>query len=80
MSTSHHEPMGRAQAEWHRYGSGPWDYKQNAEVLSDFWKKGMERNRDYETVVTVGMRGDGDEAMEEGTNISLLGKDCKRST
>ncbi len=77
MSTSHHEPMGRAQAEWHRYGSGPWDYKQNAEVLSDFWKKGMERNRDYETVVTVGMRGDGDEAMEEGTNISLLEKIVK---
>ncbi len=72
MSTSHHEPMGRAQAEWHRYGSGAWNYKKNAEVLSDFWQKGMERNKDYETVVTVGMRGDGDEAMEEGTNISLL--------
>lgn len=72
MSTSHHEPMGRAQAEWHRYGSGPWDYTKNAEVLSDFWKKGMERNKDYETIVTIGMRGDGDEAMEEGTNISLL--------
>lgn len=72
MSTSHHEPMGRAQAEWHRYGSGPWDYNKNREVLSDFWQKGMERNKDYETIVTVGMRGDGDEAMEEGTNISLL--------
>ena len=55
MSTSHHEPMGRAQAEWHRYGSGAWNYKKNEEVLSDFWQKGMERNKDYETVVTVGM-------------------------
>ncbi len=72
MSTSHHEPMGRAQAEWHKYGSGPWDYTKNKEVLSDFWQKGMERNKNWETVVTVGMRGDGDEAMEEGTNISLL--------
>ncbi len=72
ISTSHHEPMGRAQAEWHRYGSGPWDYTKNKEVLSDFWQKGMERNKDYETIVTIGMRGDGDEAMEEGTNIALL--------
>ncbi len=77
MSTSHHEPMGRAQAEWHRYGSGPWNYEKNADELSDFWQKGMERNKDFETVVTVGMRGDGDEAMEEGTNISLLEKIVK---
>ncbi|WP_319501388.1 glycosyl hydrolase 115 family protein [uncultured Draconibacterium sp.] len=72
MSTSHHEPLGRAQAEWHKYGSGPWDYTKNKDVLSDFWQKGMERNKDWETIVTVGMRGDGDEAMEEGTNIALL--------
>ena len=72
MSTSHHEPLGRAQAEWHKYGSGPWDYTKNKEVLSDFWQKGMERNKDWETIVAVGMRGDGDEAMSEGTNIALL--------
>ncbi|WP_347840157.1 glycosyl hydrolase 115 family protein [uncultured Draconibacterium sp.] len=72
ISTSHHEPMGRAQAEWSRYGSGPWDYTKNKKVLADFWEKGMERNKDYETIVTVGMRGDGDKAMEEGTNIALL--------
>ncbi|WP_320113612.1 glycosyl hydrolase 115 family protein [Draconibacterium orientale] len=72
MGTSHHEPLGRAQAEWHKYGSGAWDYTKNKDVLSDFWKKGMERNKNYETLVTVGMRGDGDEAMEEGTNIALL--------
>ncbi len=72
MSTSHHEPMGRAQAEWHRYGSGAWDYTNNKDILDDFWRKGMERNKDWETIVTVGMRGDGDEAMTEGTNIKLL--------
>jgi len=77
MSTSHHEPMGRAQAEWHRYGSGPWDYNKNTEELKAFWRKGMERNKDYETVVTIAMRGDGDEAMEEGTNIALLEKIVK---
>ena len=77
MGTTHHEPMGRAQAEWHRYGSGPWDYNKNAEVLKDFWRKGIERNKDWETLVTIAMRGDGDEAMEEGTNIALLEKIVK---
>jgi hypothetical protein len=74
IGTSHHEPLGRAHDEWRRYGSGPWDYSKNAKVLTDFWTKGMERMKDYETIVTIGMRGDGDEAMSEGTNIALLEK------
>jgi hypothetical protein len=77
VGTSHHEPMCRAQAEWHRYGSGPWDYVKNEKVLSDFWRKGFENNKNYEQLVTVGMRGDGDEAMSEGTNIALLEKIVK---
>ncbi len=77
VSTSHHEPLGKAHAEWDRYGSGGWDYSKNPKVLTDFWTKGMERMKDYETVVTVGMRGDGDEAMSEGTNIALLEKIVK---
>lgn len=77
VSTSHHEPLGKAHVEWDRYGSGAWDYSKNPKVLTDFWTKGMERMKDYETVVTVGMRGDGDEAMTEGTNIALLEKIVK---
>lgn len=72
MSTSHHEPCARAQKEWHRYGSGAWDYTQNADVLMSFWKEGIERMKDTEDVVTIGMRGDGDMAMSQGTNIALL--------
>lgn len=72
IGTSHHEPMGRAHAEWSRYGKGPWNYNKNQQVLQDFWTKGMERMQEYETLVTVGMRGDGDEAMTEDTNIDLL--------
>nr|WP_321353892.1 glycosyl hydrolase 115 family protein [uncultured Draconibacterium sp.] len=72
ISTSHHEPLGRAHVEWERYGNGPWDYTKNEKVLKEFWREGMERCKDYEKVVTVGMRGDGDEAMSEGTNIALL--------
>jgi len=76
MGTSHHEPMVRAQKEWgtHReeYGNGEWNYQTNVEGLRDFWRDGFERNQDYENLVTIGMRGDGDEPMTEGTAIELL--------
>jgi hypothetical protein len=72
MGTSHHEPMDRAQQEWKRYGTGEWDYEKNGEVLRNFWRKGIENMGDAETIVTVGMRGDGDKPMQEGTNIALL--------
>lgn len=77
MGTSHHEPMAMAQQDWHRYVkknnlSNVWDYKKNAEALRQSWKFGIERSKDWEKVVTLAMRGDGDEAMEEGTNIGLL--------
>ena len=76
MGTSHHEPMVRAQKEWgnHRknYGNGEWNYQTNAAGLKQFWKDGFERNKDFENLVTIGMRGDGDEPMTEGTAIELL--------
>lgn len=82
MGTSHHEPMALAQTDWHRYIKrnnlpNVWDYSKNAEVLQKFWKSGLERSKNWEKLVTVGMRGDGDEAMGEGTNISLLEKIVK---
>lgn len=72
MGTSHHEPMGLAQQDWKRRGTGEWNYTQNSAVLRDFWTKGMERCKDWETLITVGMRGDGDRPMSENANISLL--------
>ena len=74
MGTSHHEPMDRAQQEWKRYGSGAWNYETNADTLRAFWKKGIENMGTKETIVTVGMRGDGDMPMTEGSNIALLEK------
>lgn len=74
MGTSHHEPMVRAHAEWQRYGKGAWNYNTNATRLQAFWRKGLERMGNYENIVTVGMRGDGDEPMTEGTAIGLLEK------
>ncbi|HYM93740.1 MAG TPA: glycosyl hydrolase 115 family protein, partial [Chitinophagaceae bacterium] len=74
MGTSHHEPMLRAQQEWKRYGKGPWDYTKNDSVLRAFWKKGIENMGSHESIVTIGMRGDGDKPMTQGTAISLLEK------
>jgi hypothetical protein len=72
MGTSHHEPLTRAQAEWRKYGKGPWNYEQNDSVLREFWRGGIRRMGTRENIVTVGMRGDGDEPMTQGTAISLL--------
>jgi hypothetical protein len=83
MGTSHHEPMTRAQDEWHRnekqgVTGGKWDFSVNADNLRKFWRGGIERmmskggGQAYESLVTVGMRGDGDEPMSEGTATDLL--------
>ncbi|MBN1302580.1 MAG: glycosyl hydrolase 115 family protein [Melioribacteraceae bacterium] len=72
IGTSHHEPMMRAHVEWQRYGSGPWNYEKNEVTLKDFWKKGIERMGSYESIVTLAMRGDGDEAMSSTANVELL--------
>jgi hypothetical protein len=72
MGTSHHEPMDRAQKEWQRYGKGEWNYRTNGEGLRDFWRHGIEHMGNAETIITLGMRGDGDVPMEAGTNIALL--------
>ncbi len=77
MGTSHHEPMLRAQQEWKRYGKGEWNFEHNADVLKDFWRQGIRNMGTHESIITVGMRGDGDMPMTEGSNISLLEKIVK---
>ncbi len=72
MGTSHHEPMLRAQQEWKRYGKGAWNYATNKNELDSFWKKGIENMDHHESIVTIGMRGDGDMPMTQGTAIGLL--------
>ncbi|MGG4554393.1 glycosyl hydrolase 115 family protein [Paenibacillus humicus] len=64
IGTSHHEPMLRPHGDWKKHKQGPWDYSMNEEVLYRFWEEGIRRSRDYESIVTLGMRGDGDEAMD----------------
>ncbi|WP_050009437.1 glycosyl hydrolase 115 family protein [Flavobacterium sp. B17] len=82
MGTSHHEPMMRAQKEWgnHRkeYGNGEWNYHTNKDGLLKFWEDGFSRNKNYDNLVTMGMRGDGDEPMSDlgsaEANFKLLEK------
>lgn len=65
MGTSHHEPMARNHQEWarHRREYGEWNYATNQKVIDDFFRVGMERAKDTEDLITIGMRGDGDTAM-----------------
>ncbi len=75
MGTSHHEPMMRAQQEWKRYGSGPWNYVTNEDTLKAFWRKGIQNMDSHESIVTIGMRGDGDKPMTQGSPVDLLETD-----
>ena len=74
IGTSHHEPMSRSQQEWTRIKEGKhvWNYATNKDELDKFWYGGVERNKNTEDIITIGMRGDGDEAMSEETNTKLL--------
>ncbi len=72
IGTSHHEPMMRAHIEWERYGRGPWNYGKNDSVLREFWKEGIRRMGSQEGIVTLAMRGDGDEPMSAEADIALL--------
>ena len=67
MSTSHHEPMALAQQDWKRAGQGEWNYNTNKKGLQEFWRTGMERAKDWESVIPVGIRGDGGEPIREAT-------------
>jgi hypothetical protein len=71
IGTSHHEPLMRAHDEWKRYGQGKWNYDSNEARLKAFWRGGMQRATN-EKVVSIGMRGDGDEPMSRETATALL--------
>jgi hypothetical protein len=72
IGTSHHEPLMRAHEEWKYFGKGrKWNYDSTEAGLREFWKAGMQRAWN-EKVVSVGMRGDGDEPMSRETATALL--------
>jgi hypothetical protein len=72
IGTSHHEPLMRAHEEWKYFGQGrKWNYDSTEAGLKEYWKGGMQRATN-EKIVSVGMRGDGDEPMSRETATSLL--------
>ena len=57
MGTSHHEPMMRAHKEYTRRRDevGEWNYATNKTRLDCFFREGLERNRTYDNLITIGM-------------------------
>ncbi|MBN1973972.1 MAG: glycosyl hydrolase 115 family protein [Sedimentisphaerales bacterium] len=72
MGTSHQEPMIRAQKEWDRRYQrtlGSWNYYTHPEELQSFWRDGITRNKDYESILTIGLRGANDTEMIRGGTV-----------
>ena len=74
MSTSHHEPCMRSGEEYSllrgknsNYGDA-WNFRKNEQGITRFWRDGLLRNKPFENVITLGMRGERDSA--------ILGKDA----
>ena len=76
MGTSHVEPMMRADKEWNRLGftANQWNYQKSPAELEKFWADGVRRNKPYESITTMAMRGKIDTPMSETDNIDLLQK------
>ncbi|WP_328539832.1 glycosyl hydrolase 115 family protein [Streptomyces sp. NBC_00344] len=65
ITTPGHDPYG---------GTGEWSYRHNAEALKAYWADGVRRmtDQDFEGVVTLGMRGNGDTGLPDGDGIDLM--------
>ena len=77
MGTSHQEPMLRSQQEWDRryYKTlGHWDYTKYPDTLENFWREGVRRNKNYESIITMGLRGANDSEMggDMKSNIAMV--------
>lgn len=83
VGASHHEPCLRSGEEY-RYLRGEdsiygdaWNFITNKKGITKFWEDGLKRSGKFESVITVGMRGEADTAIlgEDVTladNINLL--------
>ncbi|THV03531.1 hypothetical protein K435DRAFT_747803 [Dendrothele bispora CBS 962.96] len=75
MGTSHEEPMMRSiPVEWTLLGKGDWNYTTNSDFIYQFWVNSTIRAKPFESLFTMGMRGNGDLPLGESTNIDLLEK------
>jgi len=74
MGTSHHEPMMRSQKEYtdRKKEIGEWNYETNEKNISQFFYDGINRNKNFDNLITIGMRGEGDVAMGEGDDLKNI--------
>ena len=75
MGTSHQEPMLRSQMEWdrsRRKNYGNWDYNKPGQrpVLHEFWREGVRRNKNYESIITMGLRAENDSGDPVGKEMT----------
>lgn len=75
MGTSHQEPMLRAQKEWDRgpgkkVGNWNWNKTNQQPVLQQFWRDGIRRNKNFESIVTLGLRAENDSGAELGKDLT----------
>ena len=71
MGTSHTEPLARADKEKVK----PWDWKSNQNGLKKYMQEGITRAKNWETLWTLGMRGDGDTSsptLDAPTLVSVI--------
>lgn len=70
MGTSHQEPMLRAQGEFdHRFKPEEWNYATQPQLMEKFWREGIARNRNFESIITMGLRGRNDTEMIPGATV-----------
>ncbi|UUN30005.1 glycosyl hydrolase 115 family protein [Streptomyces sp. FIT100] len=55
-------------------GTGEWSFRRNAGAIKAYWRDGIRRmvEQDFEGVVTLGMRGNGDVSLPDGDGIELM--------
>lgn len=87
IGNSHHEPLMRSSEEWDKvksdtnnegYGKD-WNYYTNEKGLYRYWEDGVERNKSFNHMITIGMRGERDTTMlppdsSVQENVELLRK------
>ncbi|CAK7197878.1 hypothetical protein SEUCBS139899_000528 [Sporothrix eucalyptigena] len=76
VSTSHHEPMQRSMTEWHIANKDTgakwrWD-AENKPTLVKHFSGGAARAKPYESVITLGMRGDTDKALDMDDPVDTM--------
>ncbi|MFJ3102109.1 glycosyl hydrolase 115 family protein [Streptomyces sp. NPDC086835] len=65
ITTPGHDPYG---------GTGEWSFRRNKEAVKAYWADGVRRmkDEDFEGVITLGMRGNGDTSLPDGDAIDLM--------